>query len=508
MTKKILARALAIIMLTAVAVSCKKNTNTPQGSETPSDVVTDNNGGDDGDNIASETVAKDADTLEDIDLDGKKVNIVTRGTTEYEFRSEAGSKGTVVERAVYNREATVENRFNVDINIIPQKADWGDLSTFTEMVRAEYLSPSAGWQVLSVHSTVLARMVANGYLQDMNNFENIDMNKVWWSELLYKELNIDGKMYLGMGDINVTLYEYMQVMFFNETQLEVIYHGEGKDMLYKLVEDGEWTWEELKKMAALYGTGAEEAGGDGAYGFVMNAHALRATFASNEAKTETKDANGRIIYEDVPTERLTKTVEFLAEFLKQPNTQFPGGSGDSQSTQNKLFAAGKILFYPQVLQAAKTITATMTDAYAIVPYPKYDEYQDMYRTICKSSVSAVAIMSTVSEDADKLAVGTVVEALAMEGYKQVTPAYYNTVLKKQYFDDPKSAAILDDIRNGMTVQSVASLYTTTTIYPHMYQSSIINGTVDVTSTYTKKLESSRGIITDFYASMREMGLIQ
>ena len=492
-------------MLVAVVASCRKKTADPQGSDAPSDAVT--NGGDDVVDTTPETIAKDADTLGEYDFDGKKINIVTRSTTEYEFQSEMGLKGTVVERAVYNREASVEDRFKVDINIIAEKADWGNLASFTEMVKAEYLSPSAGWDVLSAHSTVLARMVANGYLQDMNNFENIDMNKVWWSELLYKELNIDGKMYIGMGDINVTLYEYMQVMFFNETQLEVIYHGEGKNTLYKLVEDGEWTWEKLEEMAALYGTGAEEAGGDGAYGFVMNAHALRATFASNEAKTETKDANGRIVYEDVPTERLTKTVQFLADLLKKPNTQFPGGSGDSQSTQNKLFAAGKILFYPQVLQAAKTITATMSDSYAIVPYPKYDEYQDMYRTICKSSVSAVAIMSTVSEDADKLAVGTVVEALAMEGYKQVTPAYYNTVLKKQYFDDPKSAAILDDIRNGMTVQSVASLYTTTKIYPHMYQTSILNGTVDVTSTYTKQLEGSREIITGFYSSMREMGLI-
>ena len=95
----------------------------------------------------------------------------------------------------------------------------------------------------------------------------------------------------------------------------------------------------------------------------------------------------------------------------------------------------------------------------------------------------------------------------MEGYKQITPAYYGTVLKKQLLDDPKSADILDDLRKGMTVQSVAALYTTTKIYPHMMQSSIIKGTVDVTSTYTKQLNASRDTIAAFYASMREMGLI-
>ena len=504
--KKLIALMLALLMLLPLTVACKKEE--PQGEETESaDVAAP---GEESESVTeTETFINDIDTLPtDLDLGGKEVNVVTRSTTEYEFQSTAGAKGTLVERAVYAREASIEERFNTKINIIPMDADWGNLADFTQKVYAEYLNPTANWHVLSVHSTLLYRMVSSGYLQDLNNFTNIDMNKVWWSSLLYKDMNVDGHMYAAMGDINRTLYEYMQVMYYNETKFEEALASEGgKEMLYTLIEDGEWTWEKMTQFAAKYGSGDETKGGDGSYGFVLNAHAFRALFAAMDTKVDDKDEAGQIYYPETASERLINTVTNINTFLDQPNTQFPGGAGDSQTTQNKLFAEGKVLFYPQVLEAAKTVTSTMKDKFGVIPYPKYDEYQDQYKTICKSSVSAVGIMATVTSESDMLAAGTVTEALCMEGYKQVTPVYYQTVLQKQYLNDSRSSALLETIRNGLTVASVASLYADVDLFPASFQASVLaDGSVDVVSIYTGRLSDAKKTIENFYTAMREMGL--
>ena len=510
--KKIIALILVAIMLLAVLISCKNNNGPSNGDGSSSgsdnsDIVENGDSDDSSSSSDTESYVNDEDTLGEYDFGGKEINIVTRGSTEYEYQSRAGLKGTIVDKAVYTRETSVENRFKVVINIIPMAADWNDQKEFSEKLYAEYLSPSGNWHIISAHATLLYRMVPRGCFLDLDAVENVDMSKVWWSELLYNEMNIDGHMYVAMGDITYTLYEYMQVMFYNQTQLEAICGEDANNELYSLVKEGGWTWEKLEQYAKQFGSGDESLGGDGKYGFILNSHAFRATFASMDTKFDQKDANGLMFYPDTPSERLVNSVELINEITEMPNAMFTGGGDDAQATQNKLFAAGNVLFYPQVLQAARSITSTMEENFGLVPYPKYDEFQDDYKTICKSSVSAVGIMSTVVTSDDQLVVGTVLEALCMEGYKGVIPAYYNTALQKQYLNDVRSTEMLETIRAGLTVGSVASLYVDNALFSYAFEEGVLGaGSVDVASTYAKGVTKARQEIEKFYTTMREMGL--
>ena len=127
--------------------------------------------------------------------------------------------------------------------------------------------------------------------------------------------------------------------------------------------------------------------------------------------------------------------------LENPGTIIGGGNNPTND-----FVAGKQLFTRQFLNSGK-ILRSMSDDYGVVPLPKFDEAQEEYRTVAANVASLVVVLSTV-KDVDK--VGATLELMAAESYKQVTPAFFDTVLKGKYSDSPDDAEMYDKILNSFT----------------------------------------------------------
>ena len=89
----------------------------------------------------------------------------------------------------------------------------------------------------------------------------------------------------------------------------------------------------------------------------------------------------------------------------------------------------------------------MNDDYGILPLPKFAEEQAEYRTLSSNLSSLVVVLSTVT---DLEMVGATLELMAAESYKQVTPAYFDIVLKGKYSDAPQDAEMYDLILNSFT----------------------------------------------------------
>jgi glycosyltransferase involved in cell wall biosynthesis len=110
------------------------------------------------------------------------------------------------------------------------------------------------------------------------------------------------------------------------------------------------------------------------------------------------------------------------------------------------FMAGNQLFVRAFISSGQTFR-NMTDDYGVLPLPKYDEEQEEYRTLAANISSLVVVLSSATE-LDKI--GATLELMAAESYKQVIPAYYDTVLKGKYSDAPQDAAMYDLIINSLT----------------------------------------------------------
>jgi hypothetical protein len=85
------------------------------------------------------------------------------------------------------------------------------------------------------------------------------------------------------------------------------------------------------------------------------------------------------------------------------------------------------------------------DEYGMLPLPKWDENQTNYYTMSPGEHTVLAVPKTVK---DVEFVGTIVEALSAESYKQVTPTLYEIALKTRYLRDNESKEILDIIIDG------------------------------------------------------------
>ena len=84
--------------------------------------------------------------------------------------------------------------------------------------------------------------------------------------------------------------------------------------------------------------------------------------------------------------------------------------------------------------------------YGIIPYPKLDENQEQY--YAGYTDRYFVIPNTCSDTAY---VGTILESMSAEGYRQVTPAYFEVALKNRYTKDQTSKEMVDLIKQSMVL---------------------------------------------------------
>jgi len=87
--------------------------------------------------------------------------------------------------------------------------------------------------------------------------------------------------------------------------------------------------------------------------------------------------------------------------------------------------------------------------------PKYDEAQEKYLTTPGASINMFVVPITVN---DTECVSAVLEGLAILGYRDIMPVYYDTVIKSKLIRDNDSEEMLDLIREGIVVDMGALIY--------------------------------------------------
>jgi hypothetical protein len=117
-----------------------------------------------------------------------------------------------------------------------------------------------------------------------------------------------------------------------------------------------------------------------------------------------------------------------------------------KSASNTLYTEGNSLFY-NVTGAILSNSFRGSDVnYSILPAPKYDESQENYRT----AVAFTHTMYCIPIDAKNTAMsGAVLECMASEAYRNVTPALFETAFKYQYSKNPHDAELFEVIRDNV-----------------------------------------------------------
>jgi hypothetical protein len=227
----------------------------------------------------------------------------------------------------------------------------------------------------------------------------------------------------------------------------------GTDPLYKLVEDGKWTFDKFTELcrAAAYdlnGNGIVD-GAEDRFGIVTVDWLSLAILGGFGETLVSKDGND-LPYLACDTERFFSGYEKMTEFMSLRDIVVREHIDYNGPTED-VFVNDRALFCGEVLSCVRLFRDMGSD-FAILPLPKYDELQDNYYTY--TLISTIIAIPVTNPNPSRT--GHILEALSAESRRLVIPAYYDIALGAKYLRDEGSIRMLDiilenkiyDIANG------------------------------------------------------------
>lgn len=223
--------------------------------------------------------------------------------------------------------------------------------------------------------------------------------------------------------------------------------------MYDVVNKGEWT---IDKMVELSENVYSDLNGDSTrdasdqYGISVRQHLVfDSFFISSNLHSLEKDANGTLMVSDELTSEKTHDLvsKVVSIFHESTYAAYPTVIA---GWSNAAFADGRALFIidlSNVTSSAEFADTTVT--YGVLPTPKYDTEQKDHITCLEFGFSMYSVPITVSDQTRDM-VGAMLECMASEAYRGVTPAVFETAMKLKYSSGSDDAVMYDIIRDGIS----------------------------------------------------------
>ncbi len=378
------------------------------------------------------------------------INILMYDWSLYQTCFDPGDDMTdILNKALYNRELTVENYLGVEIEYEYAET----LQGYYDSVATAVATNDDLYQILLAHCIKNnANLITNGYLTDMNNL-GIDFTGEWFNQNANEALEVDGKQFFCISDYMIP---DPNVVVFNNSLIE-------KNQLedpYQLVRDGKWTIDKMTEMASkvTLENGDTVWDNNDTYGFAAPNDWYLSSFihgADVDIITRNSDGEFELVFGD---EKAHNLMEKLDTLLNGPDTYvFPykGLEPDAAEASEALtISSERCLFTLLSFKSFWNIRNIETD-FGILPFPKFDDAQDGYYSLDWSGLMCVPF--SVSEDSYQM-VGDVIELLAYHSEEEVIPAYIEDTLGKKFARDPNWSEMLEIVFDGVVFDPTLSYF--------------------------------------------------
>lgn len=398
---------------------------------------------------AEETTSLNAENILGVrDFGGKTLTFYSRsynGVWSSDLVEE--DDGTVIKSAVYKRNAKLSDLYKIEFAEIES----GKQAFVTDLGN-RISTNDTSYQVLYMGLTDAANAAIKGYLLDMREIENIDLDGKWWTQSSNKAWSFGGSQYFATGDITTIDDQAIRCMFFNKTMIA----DHGLKTIYDLVHDNEWTYEKFFEYVEI----AKKDDGDGmvtlsdtfgataqtTFGFMM-------TMGAGEMLVGKDSEDWPVLSVAKDNPRFIDVVTYLTDKVSDNDGIYLGADEDIR----QLFGNGQSLFYGEVLLHAQTMRVNFDINFGIVPMPKYNADQDGYYQYTTGYCTTVICFPNTTKGEALDMSSFMVEAMAIESVETLTPAYYDVCLKGRYADDAESAEMLDIITTSVS-SDLAEIY--------------------------------------------------
>lgn len=388
----------------------------------------------------------EADSLPKLDYNGEDFTIFVEdygGYSAIDFFVEEAT-GDIVDDAVWNRNRTVSERLNLNLKFEALTHGWSDRETYLTHVRSSVMAGDGSYDLLAGLVYFVPGFVTDGILHDMSKLPYIDIEKPWWSKPFMEKAAVDGKYYFVTGDASLGLIKNMFCIFENLELAESVGLSENP---YELVRSGKWTLDKLSSLIKdCYSdlNGNTEVDKEDRIGLLVNSGNHVTGFIEPCEVNVVSFDSGKPEFV-FGNERVVEAVSRITKLIWKTEGAFFDSTGEQETAYNSIFRNSNVLFATGWLMHTDSYRS-LDFNYGVLPYPKWDENQDSYKTTVLASHSVFAI-PTDCNNTERAA--AVCEAFASESYRTVTPAYYETALKVKYVSDSETAQMFDIIRDGI-----------------------------------------------------------
>ena len=379
-----------------------------------------------------------ADDLGAFDFNGHTFTVLAREGWRLDAEEQVGE---VLNDTIYRRNRNIEERFNFKLREI--LFDTYDVAPVTKTL---LLAGDSTYDIMLIRGPTAFEYASAGLLRPITDLPYINLSKPYWDEWLTAQFTIANRSFFAAGVYDINTYG-AAAMLFNKPLAQDL----GIEDIYSVVRDGSWTFDkfsEFGKMAMrdLNGDGIITA--DDRHAFLGVTRGVQPAFwIAGGAKTISFDDDD-IPYLSATEEKFInvwfKMVDILVtdglwfHNLPDPNDHSP----ENHAFLDGIFRDGRSLFIRGGAGSARDFRDMDID-FGIIPYPKFDAQQENYYSQL-AWIEPVSIPIYAGDD-ELERTSAILEALACESYRLVTPVYIDLVLRTKFTRDDESEEMLDII---------------------------------------------------------------
>lgn len=447
-----------------------------------------------GDASAEEEVEEEKLYLDDLpekmDLGGESIRFIVEeggngNLTELSIMAEEDT-GEVVDSAVYQRNATVQERLNVNIELV-NVVEWQSLP---DIVRTAVQANTDEYDIIGTYQYYGVQMGPEGLVMNLSNVDNLDFSKEYWATDYINNMTYNGITYWATGDLALRYTGGMYVTYVNQ---EIWNNYYSDTNIYDIVNEGAWT---LDKLYEVSNTIYEDTNGNtrkdnnDVYGFIFDIEDPVEGMAAGSLVHFAETDESGTPYVSLGDERSYTFYDKMYNLLYR-NDGFFHAEDDSKTVMN-MFAQSQAMVTVNKLFQSGIYLREMEEEFRIVPVPKLEEAQEHYNTMLHDGVTLYGIPVTNS----KLeATSITLECLASESLKTVTPAYYDVALKVKYARDNESGQMIDLIRENVSSDFAAIYSKSISDIVHFFRNNLVDKSENIASSLEKKMKMYNKAIT-------------
>ncbi len=375
--QRVICLALALVMLVAVLVSCAADDTDTEGTTAPDGSTT-------GSTVTTLPGEAETNLPEKNAYSGEKFRIWTTtnelgGVDTFFSTKTDGNTGEAVSDALFSRQLTMEDYYDIEVVSTLEPDLYNNLMTAVGTNADEYDL------IIMPARKMMESAVSSGYLTDLNQRDELNLDASYWDQRIQTEYNIQGRLYTLEGDFSIIDELRTNVIIYNKDLYEQYGFNSEYGTPYSLVAEGSWTLKMLLEMSEglsqdLQGDGL---GTDDMWSIISEVNAPYTFYLGSGRKTIVNDSEGLSLTYKTDYEGIYNVIEQCMEVCENPEILFANrgtpisSDEDYWTIASDMFMNGQALFRTTTLSAVTRLRDMRSD-YGILPIAKVDAKQDGY----------------------------------------------------------------------------------------------------------------------------------